>query len=122
MNWGYFFLFLIMCFPALLAVAIAPRSIPALIWNNAWFLIFAKVGQLAFDSVWGALPAFMFAIQYAIRSTRPRRPNIPPINFKIFTQRSTFEPRNPNRDSSPNEKPKSQISGEILEAEFRRES
>lgn len=120
MSLGYLFLFIIMVVPSLIAVAIAPRSFVAVIWNYTWFLILAKVGLLAFDSTWGAVPALFFTLQYAIRMSRPRPAHIPNINFRAWMKASA----NRHEQSAPQAptNPKSAQGPQVIEAEFRRES
>ncbi len=81
----------------------ASRGFAAILWNYTWFVIFANVGELAFDSPRGAYPALFLGLWYTFRALG--RPSQLSVHSKIFTQVTT-----PQGEA-----------GEVIEAEFRRE-
>ena len=101
--------YFLMFFPALVTLAIASRRPALLIWNFAWYLVFADVGLRAFGSVWAALPGLYFAVQYAFRAfqDRPR----PQFDFRVFGAGG----------ARPRAEPSPASEGEVIDAEFKRE-
>lgn len=113
MSIGYVILFFAMLIPAFIAMAFASRHWLALVWNFTWFLILAKVGLKAFDSEWGAFPALMFAINYAVRAMRAT--DRPKFNVQMWNFRT--------RQTAPSEPQQPRIKekkvDDVIEAEFR---
>jgi hypothetical protein len=118
MSIPYAILFTLMLIPALIAVAFASRRWPAILWNFTWFLIFAKVGLEAFGSLWGAFPALLFALNYALRAMRsdPR----PQLNIRMWGRGAGVHHTVPKGQppAGSTEKPRK---NDVIEAEFRRE-
>lgn len=113
MDYGWLIVFAAMVVPGLIAVAIASTHWMALLWNFTWFLIFARVGLEAFGSAWGAFPALVFVVNYAMRAMRPR--TRPAFNFKF----RNFGAAPPSPSSRP--EPREVKVPDTIEAEFRRE-
>jgi len=104
--------FLCMLPVALVTVAIAAKRPSALIWNYIWFFIFAKVGLLAFASVWGGYPGILCAIWYTSRVINNRS--------AITSHFSLRFPTKAARSSVFQERPVPDEDG-VIDAEFRRE-
>ena len=99
--------------PAFITVAIAAKGFKSMIWNFAWFLLLAKVGILAFDSLYGSYPAVFLALLYTHRMLQNRSSlKVSSFNFSNFQSR----PMRPKKNETVLGE------GDVIEAEFHREN